>query len=255
MKIVRFKNQDYVGFGKCDQYHITPFLKGKDPYNTSLSDDSFEKSIKFELKECAFLPPVKPSKIIGVALNYPGVSENIDKENPLIFLKSSNTITTSNSVVLPKNLKAWGEGELGVIIKKQAKEIDAKDAEDFILGFTVVNDVTCNNFQGRDHHLARSKSQDGFCPISNYIETDYDYTGKVIEAYQNDELIRKGNTSDMVFDIPSIIEYVTSFMTLFPEDIIITGAPPRVREKIYLQTNDTYRISIDGLEEIETKFL
>ena len=77
----------------------------------------------------------------------------------------------------------------------------------------------------------------------------------MIRAYQNDHLLREGNTNDMIFDVDIIIEYVSSFMTLYPGDLIITGAPPRVREKVYLAKDDTYRISIEGFEDIETKFL
>ena len=73
--------------------------------------------------------------------------------------------------------------------------------------------------------------------------------------YQNGELIREGNTIEMLFNVEKIVKYLSTCMTLFPGDIILTGAPPRVREKIYLSKGDTYSVSVEGLEEITTKFI
>ncbi|MBT7896745.1 MAG: hypothetical protein HN564_07085 [Flavobacteriales bacterium] len=256
MQIVRYKKEDYQRFGRLQDGSITPFITGNDPYNCDLGDGCFDVNNQFNLKECELISPISPTKIIGVALNYPGVSGNLDSQKPLIFLKASNAIISSKSrVTLPRDLKAWGESELGVIIKQKIININASEVKDCILGYTIVNDITCHNTEGRDHHLARSKNQDGFCPTGDYIETNFSYKNKMIRAYQNDHLLREGNTNDMIFDVDIIIEYVSSFMTLYPGDLIITGAPPRVREKVYLAKDDTYRISIEGFEDIETKFL
>tara|TARA_B100001013_G_C24587591_1_gene433423 strand:+ start:71 stop:841 length:771 start_codon:yes stop_codon:yes gene_type:complete len=256
MKIIQFRKAKYQGFGRLEDNHVIPFLSDKNPFNSDLSEECFEKDLQYDLTDCELLAPINPSKVVGIALNYPGVSDNIDKKDPLVFMKGSNAVISSDKrVSLPKNLGTWGEAELAFVIKKEARNISIADVESYILGFCVANDMTCHNTAERDHHLARSKSQDGFCPIGTFIDTNYNYECKEIMAYQNAELIRKGNTSDMIFKIDQILVYLSSFMTLLPGDIILTGSPPRVREKIYLNRNDTYTISIEDLEQIETKFI
>jgi len=257
MKIIRFKYNNLLGYGRLEGGVVTPLKDGNTPFNCDLSDEFFENESGLKFDDCDLLMPVNPSKVIGVALNYPGVSNQKSSETPLVFLKSSNAVVSlDTSVSLPRNLPTWGEAELAVIINKKIKKISESDkVEEYILGYCVANDVTCNNTDKRDHHLALSKSQDGFCPIGSFIETDYHYENKIIRGYQNGELIREGNTSDMIFNIHQIIRYLSDSMTLLPGDIILSGAPPRVREKIYLSKNDIYTVSIEGLEEIHTKFI
>ena len=257
MKIIRFKNKTLHCYGRLEGEVITPLIGGNTPFNCDLSEEFFEKGTGLKLDDCELLTPVNPSKVIGVALNYPGVSNQKSSGEPLVFLKSSNAVVGLNTdVSLPRSLPAWGEAELAVIINREMKEIPkSQKVEECILGYCVANDVTCNNTDERDHHLAISKSQDGFCPIGSFIETNYQYENKMIRGYQNGHLIREGNTSDMIFKIHQIIRYLSNSMTLLPGDIILTGAPPRVREKIYLSKNDIYKVSIEGLDEIDTKFI
>ena len=256
MHIVHFKKKHTSEYGKLEADYITPFVSGKDPYNCGLLDIDFVENEKKEQTAFELLAPVKPSKIIGVALNYRGVSkESHTDTEPLIFLKGNNSITTANSKVeLPKDQKTWGESELAVVIKKKGKNINSLNASDYILGFTSSNDITSHNINGRDHHLARSKSVDGFCPVGRYIDTEFSYENRNIRAYQNNILIREGNTCDMIFNVNRIIEFVSKSMTLMPGDLIITGAPLRVREKMYLAPDDTYKICIEGMEDLVTRF-
>tara|TARA_B100000945_G_scaffold319543_1_gene326994 strand:+ start:6695 stop:7468 length:774 start_codon:yes stop_codon:yes gene_type:complete len=257
MKIIRFKNKDLHGFGRLEDGVVTPLTGSNTPFDCDLSKDYFEKDISFKLEDCELLKPLNPSKVIGVALNYPGVSNLESSEDPLVFLKSSNAVVSSSTdVSLPKSLPTWGEAELAVVIGRETRDIsESQTVEDYILGYCVANDVTCDNTERRDHHLAISKSQDGFCPIGSFIETDYQYENKMIRGYQNGDLIREGNTSEMIFNVEIIVKYLSSCMTLSPGDIILTGAPPRVRGKIYLSKGDTYSVSIEGLEEITTQFI
>ena len=257
MKIIRFKNKHYRGFGRLEEQTIIPFLDGYNPFNCDLSEEYFETDILFELDECELLNPVNPSKVLGIALNYPGVSDQAPSEEPLVFLKSTNAVVTPDTYVsIPSALATWGEAELAVIVSRETKDIsESENIQDYILGYCVANDITCNNTEKRDHHLAISKSQDGFCPIGSFVETDFNYENKMIRGYQNGDLIREGNISEMIFKIPQIIRYLASCMTLFPGDIILTGSPPRVREKVYLSKNDTYTVFIEGLEEINTNII
>ena len=202
-----------------------------------------------------FLPPCEPSKIIGIALNYPGVGEiNSNLDEPLVFIKGLNSLVLDNvPLVLKSSDMAWGECELAAVIKHKVKNIKSNTVLDSILGFMPANDITCNNFGNRDHHLARSKSVDGFCPVGKFIDLDYQYKNKKIQGYQNDILIRDGNTNNMVYSIEKIIEWLSSWMTLNPGDIILTGAPPRVREKQFLRPDDTYSVRIEGFDNLNIR--
>ena len=107
-------------------------------------------------------------------------------------------------------------------------------------------------YSGRDHHLARSKSADGFCPVGKFIDLDYQYQNKKIQGYQNNILIREGNTNEMIFSIDKIISWLSSWMTLNPGDIILTGAPKRVCEKKFLKSGDLYTVRLEGFDELTT---
>jgi 2-keto-4-pentenoate hydratase/2-oxohepta-3-ene-1,7-dioic acid hydratase in catechol pathway len=175
---------------------------------------------------------------------------------PLVFLKSTNAVVDCNyKVKLPFSSKTWGEAELGVVIKrKTSKILSEKDVKEYILGYVPVNDVSCVNVDNRDHHLARSKSANGFCPVGQYIDMDYDYRNKEILAYHNDILLRKGNTDQMIWNPEKIIIWLSRWMTLYAGDIIITGTPSRIRDRLFLRENDTYTVDIEGFPNLITSF-
>ena len=142
------------------------------------------------ISDVQFIPPCLPSKIVGIALNYPGVGEiKSGLDEPLAFIKGLNTLVLDDFVLdLPPHIMAWGECELAVVIKRQAKNVNYGDTSDYILGYLPANDITSENYNGRDHHLARSKSADGFCPVGRYIDLDYKYRNKTIKGFQNNIL-------------------------------------------------------------------
>ena len=116
------------------------------------------------------------------------------------------------------------------------------------------NDISCSNVDNRDHHLARSKSADNFCPVGEYIDTTYDHKNKFIRAYHNDQLLRDGNTSEFIWSPSKIIFELSKWMTLNPGDLILTGAPKRVRDRQFLEHGDEYRIEIEGLPILSNRF-
>jgi len=207
------------------------------------------------ISDVQFLPPCLPSKIVGIALNYPGVGEiKSGLDEPLAFIKGLNTLVLDDFVLnLPPHIMAWGECELAAVIKHKVKNISSDKVHESILGFMPANDITCNNFYKRDHHLARSKSADGFCPVGKYIDLDYQYHNKKIQGYHNNILIREGNTDDMIFSIEKIIRWLSTWMTLNPGDIILSGAPPRVRDKQFLKSGDLYSVKVEGFDDLNTE--
>lgn len=227
-------------------------IEGNNPYNNlDLTGD------KYPLKNVKLIAPCAPQKIIGIALNFSGIrGHDPNMSEPLIFLKAPNTITGPDSIVeIPfHSLEAWGEAELAVVIKKRASKIRREFVDDYVFGFTIANDVSVSNVEGRDHHLARSKSVDGFCPIGPWIETDLSLNNLDINAFQNGELIRAGNTKDHHWNWREIVFQVSQWMCLEQGDIILTGNPPDINGWVYLDDGAKFEVTISNIGTLTTYF-
>ena len=254
MKLVRFINlkDNKIYYGDIKKNYILSFADNpfKDNFNIS-------NNIKVKLENCKLLSPCNPSKIIGIAINYSG-SSGITKEmkEPLFFLKSSNAISLNNETVkIYNNFDTWGESELAFVVKKKTnKTINNKNVKNYILGYLPATDITSSNIDNRDHHLARSKSLDGYCTIGEYIDTDYNFKNKLIKGYQNNILIRSSNTNKLFWSPHDILKKLSKFFTFYPGDIVLTGAPPRVVDKKFLKKGDVYTVSISGFHKLNTFF-
>ncbi len=181
-------------------------------------------------------PIHRPSKIICLGKNYAehakeGGFENPDK--PLIFCKTPNALSGPyDPIILPRSSGQvdW-EVELAVIIGKEGKRINKTEAFDYIAGFAVMNDVSGREAQFSDSQWFRGKSFDSFAPAGPFIVTPDeidDINNLRLTAMVDGEIMQDGNTRDMIFDIPAIIENVSEDITLIPGDIISTGTPAGV---------------------------
>jgi len=254
MHIVRFKERTSkkILFGSIREGKILKI-------NGSIYQDNhdLEDAQSFVAEEVDFLAPITPSKVVALAINYSGATGQTKvMTEPLVFIKGSNAITgNNNSIRLPFESDTWGESELGVVIQKTTpRDLTNNNVKDYILGYISANDVSCNNVDERDHHLARSKSADGFCPVGDCIDTEFDYRNKTIRAYHNDCLIREGNTDQMIWNPEKIIIWLASWMTLNGGDLVITGTPSRVRDRLFLSDGDTYTVCIQGLPDLRNTF-
>jgi len=181
-------------------------------------------------------PIHRPSKIICLGKNYAEHAKEGGFENPgkpLIFCKTPNALSGPyDPIILPRSSGQvdW-EVELAVIIAKQGKRINKTDAFDYVAGFTVMNDVSGREAQFSDSQWFRGKSFDGFAPAGPFIVTPdeiEDANNLKLTAVVDGEIMQDGNTRDMIFDIPAIIENVSEDITLIPGDIISTGTPAGV---------------------------
>jgi 2-keto-4-pentenoate hydratase/2-oxohepta-3-ene-1,7-dioic acid hydratase in catechol pathway len=192
-----------------------------------------QHSIAFEDVE-AFLPPVTPSKIVCVGRNYAAHAKELNNPlptEPLLFLKApSALITEGEPIVLPsQSAQVEHEGELGIVIRRECKAIgEDDDPYEYVLGYVCVNDVTARDLQKRDVQFTRAKSFDTFCPVGRFIETDADVTDALVRVLVNGDIRQEGRTSDMIFDIPFLIRYISIQMTLNAGDLIATGTPSGV---------------------------
>jgi len=256
MKLVRFKKDDLdVRYGVLNGQELSVL---DERFSIGVDKDSYHSFCEDQilLDSVVLIQPCQPTKIIGIAQNFKGVS-NADAsiKEPLAFSKTPNSLAMSGEQIhLNENSSSWGECELAVVIGRQVSNIIEENVNEHILGYVPANDVTSDNLYNRDHHLARSKCSDGYCPVGKAIDLDYCPENKKIRGYQNGELIREGNTDDMIFSVNKIISWLSKWMTLLPGDIVLTGAPPRVVDKRYLGSGDIYTVEIEGLERVVSEF-
>ena len=201
------------------------------------------------LKAVRLLPPTQPSKIICVGRNYAAhaAEHKADvPEIPLIFLKPPSALIGAGETILlpPQSRHVEHEAELAVVMGKRGRWITPETARDYILGYTIANDVTARDLQRRDGQWTRGKGFDTFCPVGPWIETDFDPADALITCRVNGDVRQMGSTREMVFGIPQIIAFISSVMTLEPGDLILTGTPAGVGP---LTDGDVVEIEIEGL--------
>ena len=244
MRLVRFRYGDRIATGASEFGSDTiRVLKGtffQDPLPTG-------EEVPFD--DVRLLAPVLPSKCVCIGKNYAAHAAEFDMdvpEEPLVFLKPSTAVIGPHDPIwlLPISKRVDYEGELAVVIGRIAKHVRTEDAYKFILGYTCANDVTLRDLQKTDDQWARAKGFDGSCPLGPWIETDLDPTDVRVETRVNGAIRQAGQTSDMVFGVGTLIEYVTSFMTLLPGDVILTGTPEGVGP---LATGDVVEVEVDGV--------
>ena len=192
---------------------------------------------------------LKPSKIIAIGLNYFDHAKELNMpipDHPIMFMKPSTSfIKDGQSIIYPHQSKnVHYEGELAVVIKDKIRNIVKEEAAQHIKGYTCANDVTARDLQNIDSQWTRAKSFDTFCPLGPRIVKDLDPTNLNIQTRVNGTIKQNSNTKNMIFDVFELVSFVSSVMTLFPGDVIITGTPPGVGP---LEVGDTVEIEIEGI--------
>lgn len=243
MKIVRMKSGDDIAYGIADTdgvqvYRGSPFVAWE-------PTESVVPWPKVQL-----LSPVIPTKVICVGKNYEDHAAEMGgeaPEEPLIFMKPATSVVGPEAAVVHPDLteNLQHEAELAVVISKVARNVRAEDAGQFILGYTAANDVTARDLQAKDGQWTRAKGFDTFCPMGPAIETELDPLERLaVICRVNGEVRQAGFTSDMVFGVAAILEFVTRVMTLLPGDVLLTGTPSGVSK---VSVGDTMEVEIDGI--------
>ncbi len=199
---------------------------------------------------------ITPSKIVCVGRNYADhVKELGNKvpQEPLLFLKApSSVIGNGEDIVLPpQSERVEHEGELAVIIGRECKNLDDfSNPFDCVFGYACLNDVTARDLQRNDIQFTRAKSFDTFCPIGEVFTGDVDPADLKITTKVNGEIRQNGRTSQMIFDIPFLIRYISNQMTLKIGDVIATGTPSGVSK---LNEDDVCEIEIENIGTLQNK--
>jgi 2-keto-4-pentenoate hydratase/2-oxohepta-3-ene-1,7-dioic acid hydratase in catechol pathway len=244
MKLLRFSHRDRIATGIVEPgSDVVRVLAG------TFFEDPLPTGEEVFVDDVRLLAPVLPSKVVCVGKNYEAHAAEFGgevPEEPLLFLKPSTAVIGPNDPIqlLPISRRIDYEGELAVVIGRLARRVRAEDASRYILGFTCGNDVTLRTLQKTDDQWARAKGFDGSCPLGPWIDTTIDPTDVTVETRLNGEVVQRASTSEMVFGVAALIEFITTFMTLLPGDVILTGTPEGVGR---IANGDVVDVEVDGV--------
>ena len=240
---------------------------------------NFETIKKLEGLDLEILPEIlsserigacihKPGKFIAIGLNYSdhAAESGMDiPSEPIVFMKATSSINGPNDdIEISRDSKEldW-EVELGIVIGKETKNINEKEAINHILGYCLVNDISEREWQIKKMgQWVKGKSHDTFGPIGPYLVTKdeiLDINNLNLSLDVNTQRMQTGNTDKMIFNVFFIVAYLSKFMSLQAGDIITTGTPPGVgmgkKPKVFLKAGDKIRLSIDNLGEQNSKII
>jgi 2-keto-4-pentenoate hydratase/2-oxohepta-3-ene-1,7-dioic acid hydratase in catechol pathway len=212
----------------------------------------FTEGPEIDPAQARVLAPVLPSKIVCVGLNYRDHAAEQNKPvpaEPLLFIKPSTCVIGHGA---PIEAPAWAgridhEAELGVVIRKTAKNVRAAQAYDYILGLTAVNDVTARDLQNKDGQWTRAKGFDTFCALGEPSAPPADLSSIEVVTRVNGGERQRARAAEMAFAIPVLLAYISSVMTLEPGDVVATGTPEGVGP---LAPGDTVEVTITGLSVV-----
>ena len=203
---------------------------------------------------------ITPPAIFCIGLNYRKHAEETKTkipEFPVVFMKSpASVVGPGEPIVLPRHLRSDQvdyEGELAVVIHKPCKNVSREDALNYVRGYTCANDVSARDWQKQwgSGQWCRGKSFDSFCPLGPHLVQVSDPGNLRIRTIVNDEVLQDCNTSDMIFDVPALIEFLSGSTTLLPGTVILTGTPHGVgmarTPQRWLKAGDTVTVEIEKI--------
>ena len=257
MRIVRFTPPQGSKLGSDPHFGVMENEKtiraiASDPLYAGI----FKEDETFLLEDVRLLAPVIPrSKVVCVGKNYADHAAEMGgevPEEPIIFIKPNTSVIGPNDVIQwpSSSERIDHEAELAVVISKICKEVPREKAKDVIFGYTVANDVTARDLQKKDGQWSRAKGFDTFCPIGPWIDTEFVPGSQLVTATVDGELKQSAPMSDMVFDVPFIIEFVTKVMTLLPGDVILTGTPSGIGP---MNAGGEVEVAVEGLGSLKNK--
>lgn len=249
MRIVRFALGGKARYGLLEGDVVrgllrSPFARFKGPGGSFKLDGD-----TYGLSAVRLLAPCLPTKIVCIGLNYRSHAEETKlpiPTVPLIFLKPSTAVIgPDDPIVLPADARRVDyEGELGVVIAREAKAVPVHRVRDYVLGYTCVNDVTERQIQAEDGQWTRAKGYDTFAPLGPWIETEVLPDDLRVETYLNGEVRQSARTSDLIFGVAELVSFISGVMTLLPGDVISTGTPAGIER---MKAGDVVEVRIEGI--------
>lgn len=242
-QFVRYQQQDSIHYGKLEGDFVRPI-------SGNLFGDFTIGNDKLSTKELELLIPTQPEKVFAVGMNFASHIASPSDEAPPLFLKlPSSLIVSGQPIQVPAGAtNVHFEGELVVVIGKEAHDVSLEDAKAFVFGVTVGNDLTERSWQSRDLQWMRSKASDGFGPIAATITRGIDYENVMLTTKLNGEIVQQENTRFMIHSVSKVVSYLSRYFTLKPGDLIYMGTPGRTKA---LADNDIVSVSIEGIGSVE----
>ena len=222
-----------------------------------IAENNFQTIYRQEIEIAAPVP--RPGKIICIGLNYRNHAEESGMPiptSPIIFSKFATSVISANKpIIVPKKSSQTDyEAELAFVVGRRAKNVSKEDAMDYVFGYTNFNDVSARDFQFADGQWQRGKSCDTFAPMGEFIATAdeiADPHNLNIRFRLNGETMQNSDTTELIFKIPEIIEFLSETITLEPGDVVATGTPPGVgfarQPPVFLKDGDVAEVEIEGL--------
>lgn len=201
------------------------------------------------LSACQLMAPCQPGKIVCLGKNYYDHALEMGEgvpEQPVLFVKTPNCVNRPDGEIRAPGFvrRLDYEGELAFVIRRKAKDVKAEDAWNYILGFTILNDVTARDVQKGDGQWTRGKCMDGFAPMGPVLTDEVDPTDLKLETRLNGTTVQSSRTSLLMTRIPEMLAFITASMTLEPGDVVATGTPAGVGPMV---PGDTVEVEIEGI--------
>ncbi|MFL2544547.1 MAG: fumarylacetoacetate hydrolase family protein [Longimicrobiales bacterium] len=247
-RFVRYQSEDGVSYGLVDGDEVWE-IEGDLFGSYTVTPNSFD------IGDLEILAPTVPSKVIAVGLNYRshldmaardlGTSDEV-AQYPGLFAKYPTSIVANGAdIVRPADSENLHfEGEMVLVIGKTASNVSVEEAEDYIFGVTVGNDISERDWQAADLQWLRAKASDTFGPVGPFIVNGLDYGNLMVQTRVNGEVRQSASSADLIFDIPTIVSYVSRYVTLFPGDLIFTGTPGTTQAMV---PGDIVEVEIEGV--------
>ena len=253
MRLVRFEAQGTESYGIYIGDIVHPIAG--DPFGELVTTGEPVPTADIRL-----VAPVVPSKVVAVGLNYRDHAAEFGldiPDEPILFIKAPSTVVGPGaSVVYPRQSERVDyEGELAVVMGTETRSVPAEKALSNVLGYTASLDMTARDLQMKDGQWTRAKNFDTFCPLGPWVVTGLTPDDLAIELRLNGELRQSSRTSQMIFDVPHLVSFISEVMTLYPGDVIMTGTPPGVGEispgdriELYIEEIGTLSCDVVGPE-------
>ena len=244
MKFIRFSSENNSKSGILKNESDVVEVRG-DMYG-----EYEETNNIYKLDEIKILPPSSPSKIVCVGLNYRDHAEEMNRqlpEAPMLFMKPNTAVIAHNEeIVYPSHMskRVDYEGELAIVIGREARMVEEQDTENYIFGYTCINDITARDLQKIDIQFTRGKGFDTFAPFGPFIETEISPDNLSIKTLLNNEVKQHSSTSNLIFKVNTLVSFISKIMTLLPGDVIATGTPAGVGP---VEPGDTLEVRIEGI--------
>ena len=239
-RYVRYEADGAVSYGLLEDEGIRPIsgdLFGEHQVTTS----------RIPLSQVRLLAPVDPSKVIAVGLNYQShLGERSPAAYPGLFAKYPTCIIgPEGSVVRPPDSKNLHyEGEMVIVIGREAKNVPVEEAGRYVFGVTAGNDISERDWQSADLQWFRAKGSDTFGPVGPYLVTGLDHNNLQVQTRVNGEVRQSARTRELIFNVEEIVSYVSRYVTLYPGDIIYTGTPGSTQA---MSPGDVVEVEVEGV--------